>query len=288
MSIYDVNGNALNAAYSISGQSLDAAFDVDGTQVFPDSMTLKVMTYNVQWFTLINSQQAMQAAIINGNDADIIGFQEISKTGTIPTVGNNVLTAYSTKKLSNHKNYLAMVAKFPLSNYVIADFANQDPYDASQYQETRAYMVCDIVKGGKTIKWINTHLCFHTQSVKWQQMGEILSLANDYKAQGFPVIITGDFNNYALSTADADYINMFKPFVDAGYGLCNCAPDTGFIKTWTGSPTATDLSEMTNATDNIIVSSDIMISSTVYDTTKFNYLDGNPIDHIPIVTTLTI
>ena len=288
MSIYDINGNAMDSAYSKSGQSLDAAFNIDGEQVFPDSVTLKVMTYNVQWFTLLNSQQTMQAAIINGNNADVIGFQEMSKNGTIPTVGNNVLTAYSTKKLSNHKNYLGMASKLPLSNYVISDFSNQDPQDASQYNEIRAYMVADISAGGKVIKWINTHLCLLTQSIKWLQMSEIKALADGFVAEGYPVIITGDFNSYALSVEDDDYINMYKPFVDDGYNLANCDDITGFTKTWTDSTSATSLSEMTWATDCIIVSSDVSIDSVVFDTTKFSYLDGNPIDHIPIIATLTI
>lgn len=288
MSVYDISGNALGSVYTRDGQSLYAAFDIGGEQVFPDSNTLKVMTYNVQWFTLLNSQQEMQASIINGNDADIIGLQEISKNGSIPSVGKNVLKAYSTKKLSNHKNYIAMASKLALSNYVIADFTNQDPQDASQYNETRAYMIADISFNGQTIKWINTHLCVITASYKWLQMMEIYAIANDYVSQGYPVIITGDFNSYATSAEDDDYIQMFKPFVDDGYKLANNSPAAGFTKTWTDSTSVSTLDGMKHATDSIIVSPDISIQSVVFDTTKFSYLDGNPIDHIPVVATIQI
>lgn len=286
MSIYNKSGAEIDYAYELDGAALSAVYDVNANLVFPN--VIKVMTYNVQWFTEINAQQAMQASIINGYDPDIIGFQEFSQNGAIPSVGTNILQNYPTKKLSNHKNYMAFASKKPLSNYVIADFTNQDPEDASRYNETRAYMVCDFQFGGKTVKWINTHLCYLTQSYKWLQMGEILSIANGYVGQGYPVIITGDFNNTALSTADDDYIQMFKPFVDAGYNLANCSPDAGFTNTWTNSTSATSFSQMTDPADSIIVSSDISIESVVFDPTKFSYLNGNPIDHIAIFATLRI
>ena len=145
-------------------------------------------------------------------------------------------------------------------------------------------MMADITVGGKTITWINTHLCYLTQSVKFLQMAEVLALAEtkDY------VIITGDFNSMAETINDTEYTNMFKPFVDAGYNLANCTLERGFTKTWTDSVTATSLSDFSTTTDNIITSSNIQIQSVIYDVTKLSYLDGNKIDHIPLIAELVI
>ena len=287
MSIYRINGVALSDAFSVDGNALSAAYDISGELVFPDETALKVMSYNVQWFTKINAQQGMQNIIINGNAPNIIGFQEISQNGTIPSVGVNVLTQYPTKKLSNHKNYLAMASKLPLSNYIINDFENQDPEDLSRYNETRAYMVADVSYLGRTIKWINTHLSPLTQSYRWLQMGEIFTIASGYVSQDYPVILTGDFNSNATSVEDGDYINMYKQFVDAGYHMVNSSQESGFTKTFSSLTTATSLADLTKTHDNIIVSPDITIESVLFDTTKFSYLNGDPIDHIAVVAVLT-
>ena len=280
--IYNKNGNALTSAYNVSGDSLESVYDLNGNAVY--QRVLKVMTYNVQWFQNFNSQQTMQELIINSNDADIIGIQEISKNGTIPSLGQTVLSGYGYKQLSSHKNYMALASKKQFSNYSTADFQNQDAYDASEYNETRAYQKCTINVGGIPIVWINAHLCFHDASVKAAQMMELLTIAeqNDY------CIITGDFNSYCLAVSDTDYVSMYKPFVDAGYNLANCTEEKGFTKTWTDSAVATSTAEMTYATDNIITSANINIMSVKYDSTKFSYLDGHAIDHIPVIAELQV
>lgn len=285
--IYDTSGTQLYSAYDVDGNDLNIAYDINENTVYPSSPitpTIKVMTYNVRWFQDFNSQSAMQTKIINDNNADIIGLQELSKNGAIPSLGQTVLSGYDYKQLSAHKNYLGIASKLSISNYSTADFEHQDSYDWSQYQETRAYQKCNISAGGKTITWFNAHLCFHDRSVKAQQMMEILALAEqeDY------CIITGDFNSDCQSVNDADYIAMMKPFVDAGYKLANNTQSRGFTKTWTDSATATSTEQMTDATDNIIVSGNITITSINFDTTKFSYLNGQSIDHVPIVVGLLI
>ena len=285
MAIYDKSGNLLNSGYNVNGESLQNAYDKNGDVIFPTTLTIKVMTYNWQWLQSFNSQQTMQTAIIQNNNADIIGFQEFSKSSSVPTVGANALIGYRTIRLSNHYNYNALVSKnIILSDITIADFQTQDQYDIDTYNETRCYMKCYLTIGEKTICWINTHLCYHTDVSKYAQMAEIFALAEqeDY------CIITGDFNSYALSVSDSDYINMFKQFVDAGYNLANSTAEQGFTKTWTDSSVATSPSQMTYATDNIICSGNIDINDIVFDTTKFSYLNGQSIDHIPIIATLEI
>lgn len=289
MSIYNNSGGLLSTSYSVNGQSLLTAYDVQGEIAFPDEIRLKVMTYNVQWFTKINSQSAMQNIIINGNDPDIIGLQEVSQNGVMPSVGTNVLSNYPYKRLSNHKNYNAFASKIPLENVVIADFVNQDPNEMTQYNETRAYMIADISVSEKTIKWINTHLCVLSADVRHQQFGELLDMADAFIASGYSVVMTGDFNsNSALSTSDADYQEMYKLCVDKGYHLANCTEESGFTKTHSSLTTASSLEDLQKALDNIIVSPDVVIETVKFDTTKFAYLDGNPIDHIAVIAEILL
>jgi len=275
MPIYDFEGNTLSSALDIQGNMLSNVYDVYGNPIL--AKTLKVMTYNTQWFNGINSQQAMQELIINNNNPHIIGFQEFSRNGQIGNVAETALLNYRYRQMSNHYNYLFMASKLPLSNIEIADFVHQSG-------ETRAYMKCEINVYGKNITWINTHIDYISNVNQYAQMQEIFEMAE----QAEYCIITGDFNSDALSTSDSDYINLYKPFVDAGYNLANSTAERGFTKTWTDSATATSPSEMTTATDNIITSENITIDSVVFDTTKFSYLNGQPIDHIPIIANLTI
>ena len=284
MAIYDTFGNDIHSAFRKNGGSLSSAYDVNGGLVFSNyEPDLTVMTYNVQWFTKINSQQAMQQAIIDEYDADIIGLQELSTNGSVPSLGRTVLSDY-TLRLSNHKNYMAFASKITLSNVVIADFVNQDPVDASEYNETRAYMMADISVGGKTVKWINTHLAPNTASYRYLQMAEVFDLAE----QSEYVVITGDFNCLCGEIGDAEYVNMVKPFVDAGYNVANCTQSHGITKTWTNKTSVTSLADFTYPTDNIIVSSNINILDIIYDLTKLSYQNGQPLDHVPIIARLLI
>lgn len=285
--IYTIEGNRLFTPYDIGGDSINSAFDIGGNRVFPSATgdPLTVMTYNVGKFSGINSQQAMQNLIISTYDADVIGMQEIGNSSTIPTVGQNMLTDYQYKQISNHKNYILTATKeLAISNVVIADFQNQDPEDMSRYNETRAYTKVEVEVNGKTIAFINTHLCYLTTSIKYLQMGELFDIAEQYDY----VIITGDFNSYEMTEQAADYINMYKPFVDAGYHLANNSPRAGFQNTYTSATSASSLSDLSTAPDSIIVSSNIDIESVVFDTTKFSYLNGSAIDHIPVIAHLTI
>lgn len=283
MAVYDINGNAISSVYEISGSELAQAYNIGGGSLIDDSV-ITVMTYNVQRCRGINSQQTMQNAIFNAYNADIIGLQELGSEISLPSV-LSALDEYAVKQFSNHNNKVLMVKKTgTLSDVVIADFTNQDPLDMSTWNETRAYMKAKITVGDKTITWINTHLCYMTQSVKWLQMNEIFELAEqcDY------CIITGDFNSHTVNATSDDYLNMYKQFVDAGYNLANNSPSSGFTNTCTEATTASALSDLTDALDTIIVSSNITINRVTFDTTKFSYLNGQSIDHIPVVARLVV
>ncbi len=289
MPAYNITGSELPFIYDSNNIPLNQAYDLNGNELYsePVPIQLKIMSYNCRWFRDYNSQQTMQEIIFNSNNADLVGFQEFSTDGNIPTVGANVLTAYNTLRLSNHKNYLAMASKnIALKEFVIADFLNQDPEDATRYNETRAYMKCYFTIGGKRVCWINTHLAVVTKEYKYLQMREIFNLAQ----QESRVIITGDFNSFNDNTEDEEYINMYKQFVDAGYNLSNNSPATGVTNTYTSATSAQSLNDLQEPPDTIIVSPNIMIVSTVFDTTKLNpdYYDGTSIDHIPVIATLEI
>ena len=237
---------------------------------------LKIMTYNVQWFTGINSQLDMQKQIVNKYHANIIGLQELTTTGRINSVGRKALAGYDNLYLSKHKNFLGIASVYPLKNVRSHEFTFQDPEDMARYGETRSYMTGSLEVGGKTITIINTHLCYLTSSVKYKQMNQIFR-----RAQKSPsVIITGDFNCFD------DDSQMFNKFIDAGYNLANCAAK--ITKTWTDKTSVRRLSQMTFPTDNVITSGDIEIKKVVFDKTKLSYPNGFMIDHIPIIVTLCI
>lgn len=237
---------------------------------------LRIMTYNVQWFTKINSQIDMQHEIIESKKPDIIGIQELTTNGKINAIGRTVLRDYPYKKLSKHKNYLGIASKYPLKNVQSFDFENQDPEDMARFKETRAYQTANIELGGKKILLINTHLCYLTQEIKFKQMAELLDVARKSKY----TIITGDFNYFGENEYDA----MYRPFVDAGFQLANCNPAE--TKTWTDKVNPKRLSQFTFPTDNILVYG-IQMKWVKFDRTKIKYRDGHPIDHIPIVARLT-
>lgn len=283
MAIYDENGAQLSAAYDVIGNSLNEAYDIDGDIVWmlsePD---LIVMSYNVQWFTGINSQQAMQSEIIAKYHPDIIGFQEFSKTASIPTVGANMLANYPYIQLSNHYNYNAIASKIELIDITIADFQTQ----ASSESETRSYIKAYFTYEGKRICFITAHLCYKgTESAaKYSQMAELFAMAEQEEY----CILTGDFNYYDTAEGGADYTGMYKQFVDAGYHFANGTPQTGWTKTWSSGTTASSSDDLMGCQDNIITSASIQMINVVFDLTKLNYLNGQAIDHNPIIAYLEI
>lgn len=284
MSVFNVLGSPTDVAYAVGGTTLSQAYDIDRNPLLGTRLPLNVMTYNVQWFTRINSQTAMQRSIIDRYTPSIIGMQEFSLDGNIPAIGQQVLSDYSTIVLSNHVNYLGIASKLPLTGTTSTDFVNQDPEDMSRYGETRAYMKTYFTFNGKRICFINTHLAVITASYIYAQMAEVFAIAEQEEY----VIITADFNTNFSSFSGVTYQNTFKQFVDAGYNLVNNAPDVGITNTYSSSATATSLSQLTSNPDSIIVSHNIGIANRYFDTTKFSYLDGNPIDHIAVAATLMI
>ena len=285
MSVYDLNGNEIDLVYDKNGNTISQAYDINGNPLInTEPVNIKVMSYNVRWWQNFNSQQTMQEEIISTYTPDIIGFQEFSRNTNVPTVGANVLVDYPAIRLSNHFNFNALASKYTLYNLTSADYQTQDQYDIDTYHETRSYMKCYMHINGKNICWLNTHLCCQNSTPQYAQMLELFNMAEQEEY----VIITGDFNSHGMDIESDDYIGLYKQYVDSGYHLINSTLLTGFTKTWTSSTTATSTTQMTYPHDNIITSSNINIISAYFDDTKFSYLNGEAIDHIPLVAKLQI
>ena len=280
MAIYDINGEYINSAYAVDEEVLSQAYDIAGNPLI-EQADLGVMTYNPQWWTKINSQLTMQQEIFNKYKPDIIGFQEYSTNGTLASVGSQALADYPYKYMSNRYNYNGIASKLQLNNVTNNQYTY---YDDEYWQYQKGYFTCK----GKTIAFYNTHLTWRataeSQEGRRQQAAELFA---DAETEDY-VIITGDFNSYARNVEQPDYINIFKPFYDAGYHLANASPTAGFTGTYCGLTTASSLADMQAPCDNIIVSGNIDITNVVFDLTKLQYLDGNYIDHIPVIATLQI
>ena len=292
MAVYTKGGTEINEVFSVNGTSLSEAYDVYGYQVLeetPVEPDLVVMTYNYQWCDNINSQLAMQQAIISKYEPNIIGLQEAGTrqpggfASTFPAVATQFLSDYPYKVVSataTNPNGIASKIEYEDYEEVLLDSDGDD-----QYWD---YQKCYITVKGKRIAWFNTHLTYKSDAVtKARKYRQATELFNDAETEDY-VIITGDFNMYGIGFDNAEYIGIGKQFADAGYNLSNWNNKVGFVKTWTSSATATSLDNFSQSCDNIITSPNIRIKRVVFDTTKFDYLNGRSIDHIPVIAYLVI
>ena len=238
---------------------------------------LKVMSFNVQWFTGVNSQTAVMLKIIRKYNAGVIGLQELTASGRINKVGRTVLADYPHQYMSKHKNFMGLASAVPLKNVRCHEFSSQDPLDMERYGETRAYMTAELEIGEKTVTLINTHLCYLTPEIKYKQMRQIFRRAEKSEY----VVVMGDFNTF-----DGEAGTMYQQFIDAGYHLANC--DGKITKTWTEKPNPKWLSRLTYATDNIITSGNITIKKVYFDRIKLKNPTGAPMDHVPVIARLQI
>lgn len=285
MAIYGVDGTEIFSAYGTDSYELEQAYDIEGnplletTPVEPD---LVVMTYNYQWCVNINSQLAMQQEIINKYTPDIIGLQEAGRGNNAPTlfpvIVDTFLADYTRVLSDKASNRNGLATKLPISDYECVLFSQND-FENWDYQK------CYITVANKRVAWYNTHLTYRTDAAtlarKYSQVQDIITDIQNETAEYF--IVTGDFNMYGKVFTGDEYIGVGKPFADLGFRLANWNSKVGFVRTFTDLTSATSLDEFRHACDNIIVSPNIRIINTVFDTTKLDYLDGNKIDHIPVI-----
>lgn len=288
MAIYDANGNQLLAIYEASGNELDSGYDAEGNVIYTksepspslddDEYLIKVMTYNVQYFSALNANEAMQAEIISKYEPDIIGFQEFNRAYSIPSLAQTLLADYSDIQLGvSIPNNLAMASKSVSFQNLTSRVYTQ------QNGEKRAWMKAYIPFHGINLCLMNTHLIVDDLDVRYAQMAEYVEKSADDEY----VIMTGDFNIYAADTSSPAWINMYKPLVDAGYNLANCSDDNNFNWTYTNTSLQNKLISP-DCLDNIITTSNIRIVRTYYDMTKYDYVTNQSIDHIPIICELAV
>lgn len=278
MAVYDISGTNLNdTAYDVSGEFLEQAYNIEGASLYDDVGRIKVMSYNVQWFSGINSNETMQEEIIDEYNVDIIGLQELTLGSSIPSLGSAIFDAYDYQYIGSQYNKTGIVSKTALSNKTSALFVNQA-------SENRGYDKGYFTFNGKTICLINTHLeTSSNESVKVAQAKEVFDLVENEEY----FIITGDFNTVCKSVNDTEYNTIMKQFIDSGYHSANCSEQHGFINTWTDGSTA---SGTWYPCDQIITSGNIIITNVVVDDSKIAVAEqtGQSIDHLPIIAYLTI
>lgn len=317
MSIYNISGNALNAAYDVDGNALNTAYDKNGNVIFSGGsvtpFTLKVMTYNVgQWYlgsgvivpaSLDSAFYNLQYGTFQRNAVDICGIEEYTaQFSEKPRQASEVIAPffnYTTLKNYDSNPYYGhgIVANYPLSNSVENAYSVGSNY----------YYKADINVNGKTIVLVVTHLSTNTTQ-RLTQIEELLSfLEAQYAPNGssgakVPVICFGDFNMDLPSYPDEKalyYASSFGMVNQAGFdGSSEVVPKD--ITTYEGHFTRfySTMAASGLGLDNILFSPNIDFISAYVDTAKQTYADqsifinpatGDPKpDHMPLIATLRI
>lgn len=286
MAVYDINGSGIATVYDTNGDGLAQAYDIDGNALL-GARNIKVMQYNVgQWY--IGSHDnvpsakdadyyALQNSIITSNDADILLLEEY--TAQFSKAGRTSLSMLQGSYPYYHEQtdgttttvvQRAIFSKFPISNYVTHKFSDSNYY----------YDSCTVTINGIAITLVVTHLHWSNLTYRKNEAQTILTdVSNDTR-----FIIGGDFNTVeAQDTSGQDYIDVVKPFIDAGYNVANFG-DFGIIPTYSGGTTMTDTTNL----DNIITSANISILNAYTDTTKATDNIVEVIDHLPLIAELQI
>ena len=267
----------------IADNSVTSEKLADGA-VTPEKMTthdLTVMTFNNKGWTGINSDINLMNSIFDKYKPDIVGFQEYytgRSIGGIPTDDyvKSICPDLFVGPADHSIVCNALISKYELTEPTSIDYESQ----AGNY---RYYQKSYIYVDGIKIAVFNTHV-ETTSNYSWKKAQTLEIVAACAKEDNF--ILIGDFNTSVKSTDDAAYADFVKPFVDAGFNLANCSEKFGYMNTWTSGNTADHSSWC--PTDNIITSPNIRIDRAFVDRAKIEADTGKVIDHLPLVTYLTI
>lgn len=278
MSLYDINKHKLDVAYDINKHKIDSAYNIKGSNVWDDIVSdesiLKVMTFNVGEFSGRNTDSVI-SHIINSYKPDIIGVQEVGKSG-VPTKFNTIFADYIYRALGVQTNKTALVSKINLTNTVNAIFENQSI-------ETRGYNKTYLSYKDKRICWINTHL--ETTSGGTAKANQAKEVYNIVKNEEY-FIVTGDFNTICKSINDPEYTSIMLQFINDGCNSANCSEQFGFVNTWTDGDSLQNGGSY--PCDHIITSNNIRMLDVSYDMYKTTINSSYSIDHIPVIAELKI
>lgn len=302
MGIYDKNGNALPACYDKDGNALSNAYDKDGNVIWSASpVSLKVANYNVgDWYigshTYVpeaykTEYTNLQNDIFTAIDVDLCCMQEAPKQFCVDgTLASTILENYFeyTQWCAAYESS-TIPSRTEGSNYAIEDFQMVDFTGSAYSGTTRTYEKFYITVGGKRICIIESHYSLtHSTAVLQNQQMMAAAAGEEY------CIIMGDFNTTIHSDAEdylltEDYIDLVKPWIDAGYNSANCS-DFGVFYTY-GSTSWEQYQQgngYISATDHIFTSPNITIDSVTMNTLKRTDAIDHKVDHMPIVAELTI
>ncbi len=258
---------------------------------FKASNELTVMSFNVQNWTKLNSDETLISSILKKYNPDVVGFQEYDTSGSLGGVPikdylNDIWEFVEVGVPSSRTYSKAIVSHRETTPIETMEFTTLSPNTA---KERLGYHKTYIEVNGKRIAVFNTHMDVsdskNSEGVpyKYFQAKELCEIVS--KEEYF--ILLGDFNTTCDSIEHEDYINQLKPFVDAGFNLTNCCAEFGFNNTWTDSAT-TDAGRWL-PTDNIITSASISVNSIAVDTQKIEAnTDGQLLDHMPLIAYLTV
>lgn len=283
---FDWSGN-----FYMSGK--DSYFVIRKTEIIDgDLQTIKVMSYNVgNWYigsgtnvpTAKKSEyEQLIRDILTNNDCDIVAFQEYWSTFCADgTTAVSILDDYysSIDTIDGTTTYMG---KGICMNMVPKTKVTQSYTQQSGTHKRFRVNVVEI--NNHDVYIISCHLDWSNKTIQYSQVQDLLNYVSDKDY----FIICGDFNPTIRVTEDrtgTDYINVAKPFIDAGYNMANWK--NSFIAT-AFNGTGLDDSTSISCLDNIITSANILIFNVQTDIEKLidNVLDK--IDHIPIVATLVI
>ena len=293
MGIFDASGNTLYAAYDANGNELVKAYDKDGVEIWSAApIVIKVMQYNVgQWYdgghdnVPADKDEAyyeLQSGMIAAANADVLILEEY--TAQFSKAGRTALSMLQANYPYYHEEtngttttvtQRAIFSKYPISNY-----------SAHKYGSTGGnyyYDTCTITIDGVDILFAVTHMYYNSNGSTTERAREAQVLINAVSSAEY-FVIGGDFNLLdCKSTSGADYQDVLKQFIDAGYHVANCA-DFGFLITYSDQPVGT----WTGCLDEIVTSSNIALSNVYVDETKLSDQLTDKTDHMPLIATLTI
>ena len=285
MAIYDIDGNQLTHAYDVDGNEVQSAYDVDGNLIFTAEPTvISVMSYNVGgWYNGSGTNvpqakdaeyYALQNAIINSNDADILCLEEywdvFSETGrTALSLLEQYYPYIHTEGGTTQYYGRAICSKYPIESY------QTNIYSEGDYH--RYFDKATINVDGTRLNVIVTHWGL----TEAKRQIEATQLYN-YVQNMSNVIICGDLNMIIEDGTETEYVNNIQPFVNEGFNLANWG-DFGFLKTYYASSYPNGL-----CLDQIMTSSNLAITSVSVDETKLNDQISDTIDHIPLIAEITI
>lgn len=285
--IYGVNGSPLSAAYDSGGERVAQAYDIDGNPLLtPD---LVVMTYNVEWFTGINANTAMQKSIIDEYAPNIVGWQELQpkSSSSMPLTMLNTILPNHTHMMGDFGNKNGFSTNIQMSNFTTVPFTHQA--NESSNWDGQSYSTATITVKGKEIFVVTAHNTTHTIGGEELVCEQAMEVFNALQGHEYFILLC-DLNTICRSTDHWQWTGFMEDYYEAGYNIINCVPRDGeFVAI--GTYTRSSGNGNWNPNDNIMTSSNIIIMDWAAPRTQkvaVGTQTGQKIDHIPMIARLVI